>query len=227
MEINLKNVNKIFGDKDIVVKALSNINLKIKSGELVAIVGPSGSGKSTLLNILGTIDKQTSGEYQLNNKNIEKLKPKELAKLRNKTFGFVFQYFGLINDISVYKNIKIPLEYSKCSKNEINLRIDKMLKDLGIFDKKKVIPKKLSGGQCQRVAIARALVNDPEIIIADEPTGALDKNTGKEIMKIFKKVNNEGKTVIIVTHDWDIANQCSRIIKIEDGVIVDDEENSK
>lgn len=220
MGIELKNINKIYGTKDNKVNVLNNINLKINDGEMVAIVGPSGSGKSTLLNIIGTIDKQTSGEYLINGVNTDKLKAKEIAKIRNKTFGFVFQYFGLINNISVYKNIRIPLEYSKCSKSEGNSRIDRLLEALKISDKKKCTPKQLSGGQCQRVAIARALVNDPEIIIADEPTGALDKHTSKEIISIFKEINKKGKTVIIVTHDLEVANECSRIIKIEDGEVV-------
>lgn len=227
MGIELKNINKTYGIKESLINVLSNINLKINDGEMVAIVGPSGSGKSTLLNIIGTIDQQTSGQYILNNINIDKLKSKEIAKLRNKTFGFIFQYFGLINDISVYKNIRIPLEYSKCSSSEANHKIDSLLKDLKIIDKKKATPKQLSGGQCQRVAIARALVNEPEIILADEPTGALDKHTSMEIMDIFNEINNKGKTVIIVTHDLDIAYKCSRIIKIEDGVIVSDEKIKK
>ena len=225
MSIELKNINKIYGDKENLLNALSDVDLKINNGEMVAIIGPSGSGKSTLLNIIGTIDTPTSGQYIINNQDISNLKPKQLAKIRNKTFGFIFQYFGLINDISVYKNIKIPLEYSKCNKSEINQRIDTVLTSLDIIDKKKIIPRKLSGGQCQRVAIARAIINNPDIIIADEPTGALDKKTSKEIMNIFKKINNSGTTIIIVTHDLAIAEECSRIIKIEDGRIINDDEN--
>lgn len=222
MAIELKNITKVYGSKENKFKALSNINLKINDGEMIAIVGPSGSGKSTLLNIIGTIDNATSGNYILNNIDINTLKSKDIAKLRNKNFGFIFQYFGLLNDVPVYKNVKIPLEYCRCNRNEANKRIDKILERLGILDKKKSTPKELSGGQCQRVAIARALVNNPNIILADEPTGALDKSTGNGVLEILKEVNKTGKTVIIVTHDLDIANKCSRIIKIEDGVIVDD-----
>lgn len=222
MTIELKNITKIYGSKENKFKALSNINLKINDGEMIAIVGPSGSGKSTLLNIIGTIDNATSGSYILNNININTLKSKDIAKLRNKNFGFIFQYFGLLNDISVYKNVRIPLEYCKCNRTEASKRIDKLLERLGILDKKKYTPKELSGGQCQRVSIARALVNNPNIILADEPTGALDKSTGNEVLNILNEINKSGKTVIIVTHDLDIANKCSRIIKIEDGVIIDD-----
>lgn len=222
MAIELKNITKIYGSKENKFKALSNINLKINDGEMIAIVGPSGSGKSTLLNIIGTIDNATSGSYILNNIDINTLKSKDIAKLRNKNFGFIFQYFGLLNDISVYKNVRIPLEYCKCSRTEASKRIDKLLERLGILDKKKYTPKELSGGQCQRVSIARALVNNPNIILADEPTGALDKSTGNEVLNILNEINKSGKTVIIVTHDLDIANKCSRIIKIEDGVIIDD-----
>lgn len=222
MAIELKNITKIYGSKKNKFKALSNINLKINDGEMIAIVGPSGSGKSTLLNIIGTIDNATSGSYILNNININTLKSKDIAKLRNKNFGFIFQYFGLLNDISVYKNVRIPLEYCKCNRTEASKRIDKLLERLGILDKKKYTPKELSGGQCQRVSIARALVNNPNIILADEPTGALDKSTGNEVLNILNEINKSGKTVIIVTHDLDIANKCSRIIKIEDGVIIDD-----
>jgi len=157
-----------------------------------------------------------------NNININTLKSKDIAKFRNKNFGFIFQYFGLLNDISVYKNVRIPLEYCKCNRTEASKRIDKLLERLGILDKKKYTPKELSGGQCQRVSIARALVNNPNIILADEPTGALDKSTGNEVLNILNEINKSGKTVIIVTHDLDIANKCSRIIKIEDGVIIDD-----
>lgn len=222
MAIELKNITKIYGSKENKFKALSNINLKINDGEMIAIVGPSGSGKSTLLNIIGTIDNATSGSYILNNIDINTLKSKDIAKLRNKNFGFIFQYFGLLNDISVYKNVRIPLEYCKCNRTEASKRIDKLLERLGILDKKKYTPKELSGGQCQRVSIARALVNNPNIILADEPTGALDKSTGNEVLNILNEINKSGKTVIIVTHDLDIANKCSRIIKIEDGVIIDD-----
>lgn len=226
MKIELHNINKVYGEKENKVAALSDINLTINDGEMVAIIGPSGSGKSTLLNIMGLIDTQTTGTYFLGGDNIAELKQKQLAKLRNKRFGFVFQFFGLINDISVYKNIRIPLEYSNYKRSEINNRISGLLNNLGILDKKDTMPKHLSGGQCQRVAIARALVNNPQILLADEPTGALDHETGEEILKLLKDINQNGTTVIIITHDLSIAQKCSRIINIEDGRIVSDEKNT-
>ncbi|MGL4875023.1 MAG: ABC transporter ATP-binding protein [Clostridium sp.] len=220
MDIKIKNIYKTYGKKNNLVKALNGVDLEIKEGEMVAIIGKSGSGKSTLLNIIGLIDDMDSGEYILNEENINGISDKALASLRNKSFGFIFQHFGLINDISVFKNIKIPLEYAKVSKKEIKERVLESLREVKLEEKVKEKPKNLSGGQCQRVSIARALINKPDVIIADEPTGALDKATGKEIMEIFKRVNKEGKTIIIVTHDLEVANCCSRIIEIEDGVIV-------
>ncbi|MBQ3423511.1 MAG: ABC transporter ATP-binding protein, partial [Romboutsia sp.] len=215
--ICLKNLSKKFINKDIEVLALRNINFEINEGEIVAIIGSSGSGKSTLLNIIGTLDKQTTGEYLLENKNLNKLNQYELAKLRNKMFGFVVQNFALINDYTVYENIEIPLSYGKVNKLERRKLIDQVLTKLDIKDKINKKPTQLSGGQCQRVAIARAIVNNPKIILADEPTGALDNKTGEQVMRIFKDLNKDGKTIIIVTHDLKIASQCDRIIKIEDG----------
>jgi len=183
-------------------------------------MGPSGSGKSTLLNIIGCLDTPTSGEYIFNGKAIDKLSRRELANLRNTSFGFILQYFGLVDEYTVYENVEIPLSYSK--KKGINKKklIKETLNMLGISDKIKKLPCQLSGGQNQRVAIARALINDPEIILADEPTGALDKKTGQEVMNILKDLNKNGKTLIIVTHDESIASQCNRIINICDGKIV-------
>lgn len=219
--INLKNISKKFGANDNEINALRDINLKINEGEFVAIVGTSGSGKSTILNIIGTLEKQTTGEYLLENKNLNKLNQYELAKLRNKTFGFVVQNFALINDYTVYENIEIPLSYGKVNSSERKKLINKVLTTLDIKDKINKKPTQLSGGQCQRVAIARVIVNSPKIILADEPTGALDKKTGQQVIEIFKNLNKEGKTVIIVTHDLNIAAQCDRVIKIDDGVIVE------
>lgn len=220
--INLKNINKKFGIKDTEVLALREVNIEINEGEIIAIVGASGSGKSTLLNIIGTLDNQTTGEYILENKNLKELNKYDLAKLRNKYFGFVVQHFALINDYNVYENIEIPLVYGKVKGNERRKIINQVLTKLDIQDKINKKPTQLSGGQCQRVAIARAIVNNPKIILADEPTGALDKETGEHVMKIFKDLNKEGKTIIIVTHDLSIASQCSRIIRIEDGMIIKD-----
>lgn len=220
--IKLEKIEKVFGENDSVTKALACIDLDIKKGEMIAIVGTSGSGKSTLLNVIGTLDKQTSGKYYLDGKDISEFNEKELAKLRNKTFGFVVQHFALVKEFTVYENVEIPLSYNKSiKKKDITSKIEDILMKLDIREKIKNKPSELSGGQCQRVAIARALVNDADIILADEPTGALDKKTGKEVLNILKSLNKEGKTVIIVTHDEDIANECQRIIKIEDGLIME------
>lgn len=215
--IKMNNLSKTFGTDDAKVHALRDISLTINEGELVAIVGPSGSGKSTLLNIIGCIDKPTTGEYFIDENNTKNFKEKDLAKYRNKLIGFVLQYFGLVNSYTVYENIELPLIYAK-TKNKKE-KILNILKKLDISEKKDKLPSELSGGQNQRVAIARALVNDPKLILADEPTGALDKKTSQQVMDILLHLNKEGKTVIIVTHDENISRQCDRIIKIEDGYI--------
>lgn len=222
MLISLENVSKTYNNGKIKVEALKNINLEINEGEFIAIVGTSGSGKSTLLNILGLLDKCTEGIYKLNGQDIGNIKDKAKAELRNNNFGFVVQYFALINDYTSFENIEIPLEYARVKKSKRKVLIADILEKLNISDKEKVTPKELSGGQNQRVAIARALVNNPHVILADEPTGALDSNTSKEVMGIFQGLNKEGKTIIIVTHDVNIANYCNRIISIEDGRIVSD-----
>ncbi|MBK1812682.1 ABC transporter ATP-binding protein [Clostridium sp. YIM B02505] len=208
------------GSKTNIFYALRGIDLTIDKGEMVAIMGTSGSGKTTLLNILGMLDNPCDGEYVLDGQTIKNLKGKDICKLRNKKLGFVVQNFALLDNTSVYDNIAIPLEYAKVDKKQRRILITSMLKKLGIEDKIYDKPKNLSGGQCQRVAIARALVNNPDIILADEPTGALDKNTTKEILEIFKNLNLEGKTIIIVTHDENVAKECDRIIRIEDGLLI-------
>ncbi|WP_242142785.1 MULTISPECIES: ABC transporter ATP-binding protein [unclassified Bacillus cereus group] len=217
--IKLENIYKEYGAEENKVQALQNISIDINKGEMVAVMGSSGSGKSTLLNIIGGLDKKTSGNYYLNGKNISELNNRELASLRNNYFGFVVQHFALIEDYNVYQNIKVPLDYSKYSKKDKDEKINKILKQLGINSQIKKLPYQLSGGQNQRVSIARALINDPEVILADEPTGSLDKKTGQEVMNLLKNINEDGKTIIIVTHDDNVANMCERIIKIEDGTI--------
>lgn len=217
--IRMKSIVRFYGKDENKVNALRGIDLAINVGELVAIVGPSGSGKTTLLNILGCLDSPNSGQYYISDTDISKLKSRELANIRNSKFGFVVQNFALLDDYTVYENIKIPLDYSKIKIKNKKYRIEEILKRLGIEDKINKYPTELSGGQCQRVSIARALVNNPDIILADEPTGALDKGTGQQVIDIFKEINKENKTVIIVTHDSSIASQCDRIITIEDGSI--------
>lgn len=217
--IKLENACKEFGKDDSKVRALDNVSLTISKGEMVAIIGPSGSGKSTLLNIIGCLDKLDSGTYMLNDKRVSDLKNKNLAYVRNNEFGFIVQYFALIDDYTVYENVRVPLKYSKKSFKNNKDRILNLLEKLDIKSKKDNYPCELSGGQNQRVAIARAIINDPEIILADEPTGALDLKTGMQVIDMLKKLNNDGKTVIIVTHDNNVASRCNRIIKIEDGKV--------
>lgn len=221
-QIVLKNVSKTYGKEDAKVEALRNIDLVIEVGEMVAIMGASGSGKSTLLNIIGCLDTATVGDYYLGDENIKSNSERKLARIRNKTFGFIVQYFGLIEDYTAYENIQIPLEYAKVPRRKRKLLVENIMDKLKIREKIDKFPGELSGGQNQRVAIARALINDPNIILADEPTGALDRKNSEEVMEILKKLNHEGKTVIVVTHDENVASKCKRIIFIEDGKIVSD-----
>ncbi|MGL4485329.1 MAG: ABC transporter ATP-binding protein [Anaerovoracaceae bacterium] len=215
--IELKKISRIYSKKNYSVEALKQIDLQIKSGEMVAIMGTSGSGKSTLLNILGLIDTPTSGEYFLNEEKVVSISSGKQAKLRNNMFGFVLQDFALIERYNIVQNLRVPLLYSVVPKREWKSRIDNSLKKVLLQENYKKKPSELSGGQQQRVAIARAIVNDAEIILADEPTGALDSKTGAEIMRVFKKIKDTGRTIIIVTHDDDIAKQCDRILRLEDG----------
>ncbi|MGL5615525.1 MAG: ABC transporter ATP-binding protein [Sarcina sp.] len=216
--ITLENISKIYGKSENIEKVLKNINLSIVEGESLAIIGPSGSGKSTLLNIIGLMDIATSGSYSLYSKNIKLQSEKELANLRNEKFGFIFQNFNLIENYNLIENVIIPLSYSK-NKKQMKARAMEMLTKVGLKDHLLKKTNKLSGGQKQRVAIARALVNNPSIILADEPTGSLDSENGQLIMDLLLKINKEGKTLILITHDLNIANQCNRILKIQDGRI--------
>lgn len=219
--IKLEKVSKIYGQGEKEVKALREGNLTINKGELIAIMGVSGSGKTTLLNVLGCLDNLTEGKYYLEGNDIGVLEDKELSALRNKMFGFVVQDFALINEYSVYQNMRIPLDYSDVSMKgkEKKEKVRVIADSLGIEDKLNRKPTELSGGQKQRVAIGRAIINSPEVILADEPTGALDSMTGNEIFSILKELNDGGKTIIIVTHDLNLAKKCQRIINIEDGII--------
>ena len=219
--LKIEDITKKYGKDENVVNALSGINLTINKGELIAIMGPSGSGKTTLLNILGCLDTSDSGKYYIDKVDVSKLSEKELAKVRNSNFGFIVQNFALLDDYTVFENIRIPLDYSNFKVKNKKERIKNILKKLEIEDKIYKFPTELSGGQCQRVSIARALVNEPEAILADEPTGALDKKMGQQVMDIFKEINKGGKTIIVVTHDINIANQCNGIINIEDGKIIE------
>jgi putative ABC transport system ATP-binding protein len=215
--VELKDVNKIFDSEGVSFQALYDINLKIKKGEFLAIVGPSGSGKSTLMNILGLLDHPTTGKYLLDGKDVSRLKETTLAQIRNKKIGFVFQSFNLLKRTSAIDNVMLPLIYSKVNYNERKRRAKEALASVGLEDKLESKPSQLSGGQQQRVAIARALVTNPEIILADEPTGNLDSKTGREVLAIFEKLNREGRTIILITHSNEIAKEAKRSVEIRDG----------
>ncbi|MEK7127150.1 MAG: ABC transporter ATP-binding protein [Patescibacteria group bacterium] len=220
--IRLQNVSKKYVlDSDIVFTTLDNISLEIKSGEFTAVVGPSGSGKSTLMHIIGLLDKVTAGEVYFGEKEIDKLTDNQISALRNEFIGFVFQQFNLLPKLTVLENVLLPSIYTKKTGIDYPARAMALLTRFGIDSKKDSYPNKISGGQQQRVAIARALIMQPQLILADEPTGNLDSRTGEEIMKLLKELNKtEGITVIIVTHDPKIAVQCQRQIKMVDGKIV-------
>lgn len=212
--IELKNISKQYREETTILKG---VDLCIEDGDYIALMGPSGAGKTTLMNIMGCLDRATQGEYFLDGNEISDYPEKEKARLRNEKFGFVVQDFALINEMTVYENVRLPLRYRKKRLKKEREHIESILKSLEIEDKKEIRVCDLSGGQQQRVAIARAIVNSPEIILADEPTGALDQETGREVMEIFSKLNQQGKTIIIVTHDPNIAAKCNRIVKMVDG----------
>ncbi len=219
--IELKGVWKTYKYGKEETKALDNINLTIKDGEFVAVIGNSGSGKSTLLNVIGCMDLMDSGSYILNGQEISGIKINKLYKVRKESISFVFQNFALLNHYTVFENVEVPLLAKKVRKSERKRIVKEKLELMGIYDLKSKLPTKISGGQQQRCAIARALASDNNIILADEPTGALDSKTGEEIMNVLKELNGMGKTVIIVTHNMDIAKQTDRILEMEDGRIRD------
>ncbi|RIN12638.1 ABC transporter ATP-binding protein [Staphylococcus warneri] len=216
--IELVDINRHFKNGDEENHILKDIHINIKEGEFIAIMGPSGSGKSTLINILGFIDRGYEGDYLFNGENYKKSSDNQLAEIRNKTVGFVFQNFKLIQNNTILENVSIPLVYAELGSQARKDRVRKTLHDVGLYDKENLVPNKLSGGQQQRVAIARAIVNQPKFIIADEPTGALDSKTSKDIIDLFIKLNKEhNTTIILVTHDRKVADKADRIIHILDG----------
>ena len=222
--IELKNVNKTFRMGDEVIKAIDNINFTVKKGEFVSIIGPSGSGKSTLMNILGLLDTPDSGEYFLDGMLIQQLSDNKLAELRNKKIGFIFQNFNLLQKMTALENVQLPLVYEGINhKDSIKMSYE-YLDRVGLKGREKHLPNQLSGGQQQRVATARALVNNPEIILADEPTGALDSKTSLEIMDMLQKLNEAGQTIILITHDLNVASKAKRIVRISDGKLYEEME---
>ena len=225
MIISTKDIKKSYKVGPQNVHALKGINLSVEKGEFISIMGPSGSGKSTLMNIIGCLDTPTSGNYLLNNKQVSSLTDDELAKIRNDEIGFVFQSFHLLPRNSAFENVMLPLRYAGIKKDEAVTLSNKALDQVGLSDRADHSPSELSGGQQQRVAIARALVNKPSILFADEPTGNLDSKTGNDVMALFKQLNSEGQTIIIITHEESIAQQSNRIITIMDGLIKTDEKH--
>ncbi len=219
--VDLHEIQKAYGEGTNRHIVLDRVSLTIEAGEYVTILGPSGSGKSTLMNIIGCLDVASSGVYRLQEQLVHDLSEDQLATIRNEEIGFIFQQFQLLPRMSVLQNIELPLIYAGVSRKERRARSLELLERVGLTDKADALPSQLSGGQQQRVAIARALVTRPTILLADEPTGALDQKTGKQIMELFESLSEEGKTIIMITHDINIAKQARRIIRIEDGQVTE------
>lgn len=221
--VELKDIYKIYSDGDSEIRALDGISLTVSKGEFVAIVGSSGSGKSTCMNIIGCLDTPTSGTYMLNGTDVSTMNEKSLAHVRNKEIGFIFQQYNLISKLSVLENVELPLLYKGVKASERReLALDALAR-VGLEDRENKYPSQLSGGQQQRVSIARALAGDPPVILADEPTGALDSKTGREVLDFLKELNREGTTIILITHDNSIAEEIKRVVRIQDGKIISDE----
>lgn len=223
--IKLTNITKTYTLGNEIVKALDNINLNIEEGDFISIIGPSGSGKSTLMNIIGLLDTEYKGKYYLDNKEVKKLNDNDLSTLRSKSIGFIFQHFNLLPKLTAIENVMVPLLYQGYSEKEAYNLSKEALKKVNLSHRINHLPNELSGGQMQRVSIARAIVSKPKLILADEPTGAVDTKTGNEIIKIFEELNNNGQTIILITHDLNIASHAHKTIKIQDGKLGELNEN--
>ncbi|QFU06335.1 ABC transporter ATP-binding protein YtrE [Pseudoalteromonas sp. THAF3] len=224
--IKLTNLSRVFRTQDVETTALNDINLSVKEGDFLAIMGPSGCGKSTLLSTLGMLDSPTSGQFEFLGEDIAGYNEKQLAQLRKASIGFVFQSFNLIDELTVYENVELPLQYQKIDKAERKQRVEAILKRVGIDHRGDHLPQQLSGGQQQRVAVARALVINPKLILADEPTGNLDSKNGDEVMTMLRELNREGTTVIMVTHSEKEGNYADRLVRLLDGQIMVDKANA-
>lgn len=225
--IDIRNLSKVYVMGDTEVRALQSISIAIERNEYVALMGPSGSGKSTLMNLIGCLDTPSGGEYYLNNRLVSAMSDSELAQVRNKEIGFVFQTFNLLPRLSALENVALPLVYAGWSRTERIARAEEIMEAVGLKDRMHHKPNELSGGQRQRVAVARALVNSPSIILADEPTGNLDTKTSYEIMELFEEIHARGNTIILVTHEADIAAHAHRIVRVRDGLVESDSINDQ
>lgn len=223
MLLNCEKVNKDYMRGKMVVPVLKNVDLMVQHGEYIAIMGPSGSGKTTLMNLIGCLDVPTSGKLTLNGEELSGMKSRRMADVRNQVLGFVFQQADLLPGLNAIDNVALPLLYRGVKKKERRQRAMEMLKKVGLEDRMDFMPNQLSGGQCQRVAIARAIAGDPQLLLADEPTGALDSQSGKQVMELFRQLNREGITIIMITHSQEVAEEADKIYYIRDGILTADE----